>query len=92
MSQACSKSKFQFEKITKGRVINFTRPFFSRRSFELDAETMKHYIGIALQFITLVFLPLLIIWQLNFGFKLIYMPMLTVVGIIVFMIGTKLRG
>jgi hypothetical protein len=53
---------------------------------------MKHYLGLSLQFITLVFLPLLIIWQLNFGFELIYMPTLTVVGIIVFTIGTKLRG
>ena len=53
---------------------------------------MKHYIGIFLQFITLVFLPLLVIWQLNFGFKLIWMPGLTLVGIIVFTIGTKLRG
>ncbi|MDC0261680.1 hypothetical protein OAK47_00515 [Planctomycetaceae bacterium] len=53
---------------------------------------MKHYLGISLQFITLVFLPLLIIWQLNFGFELIYMPMMTVAGIIVFTIGTKLRG
>jgi hypothetical protein len=53
---------------------------------------MKHYIGIFLQFITLVFLPLLVIWQLSFGFKLIWMPGLTVAGIIVFTIGTKLRG
>jgi hypothetical protein len=53
---------------------------------------MKHYIGIFLQFIVLVFLPLLVIWQLNFGFKLIWMPGLALVGIIVFTIGTKLRG
>ena len=53
---------------------------------------MKHYLGIFLQFIVLVFLPLLILWQLNFGFELIYMPALTVVGIVVFFIGTKLRG
>lgn len=53
---------------------------------------MKHYIGIFLQFITLVFLPLLVLWQLNFGFELIWMPGLTVVGIVVFTIGTKLRG
>lgn len=53
---------------------------------------MKHYLGFFLQFLTLVFLPLLIIWQLNFGFELIYMPALTVLGIIVFTIGTKLRG
>lgn len=52
---------------------------------------MKHYIGIFLQFIVLVFLPLLVIWQLNFGFSLIWMPGLTLGGIIVFTIGTKLR-
>jgi hypothetical protein len=45
-----------------------------------------------LQFIVLVFLPLLVIWQLNFNFRLIWMPALLVVGIVVFVIGTKLRG
>lgn len=53
---------------------------------------MKHHIGMFLQFIVLVFLPLLVIWQLNFGFPLIWMPGLLVVGIVVFSIGTKLRG
>lgn len=52
---------------------------------------MRHQIGIALQFVVLVFLPLLILWQLQFGFKLIYMPALLVVGIIVFFVGTRLR-
>jgi hypothetical protein len=53
---------------------------------------MKHYLGISLQFITLVFLPLLVIWQLNFGFDLIYMAGLLLLGIVLFTIGTKLRG
>lgn len=53
---------------------------------------MKHYTGLFLQFIVLVFLPLLVIWQLNFGFDLIWMPGLTLAGIILFTIGTKLRG
>lgn len=53
---------------------------------------MKHQIGMLLQFIVLVFLPLLVIWQLNFGFPLIWMPGLLLVGIVVFSIGTKLRG
>ena len=52
---------------------------------------MKHQIGMALQFLVLVFLPLLIIWQLNFGFQLIWMPGLTVVGMLVFWVGTQLR-
>jgi len=53
---------------------------------------VKQQIGTFLQFIVLVFLPMLVIWQLNFGFNLIWMPALTVVGIVVFTIGTKLRG
>lgn len=53
---------------------------------------MKQYLGLFLQFITLVFLPLLILWQLTFGFQLVWMPALTLLGIVVFAIGTKLRG
>jgi len=52
---------------------------------------MKHQIGVGLQFVVLVFLPLLIIWQLEFGFKLIYMPALLLLGVVVFTIGTQLR-
>jgi hypothetical protein len=58
----------------------------------VSAGGMRHYIGIGLQFVVLVFLPLLIIWQLNFSFPLIYMPALLLAGIVVFSIGTKLRG
>jgi len=53
---------------------------------------MRYHIGLSLQFAVLVFLPLLILWQLNFGFPLIYMPGLLLVGIVVFAVGTKLRG
>jgi hypothetical protein len=52
---------------------------------------MRHQIGIFLQFVVLVFLPMLILWQLEFGFRLILMPALTLVGILVFWIGYKLR-
>lgn len=52
---------------------------------------MKHQIGVVLQFLVLVFLPILIIWQLEFGFKLLYMPGLLLVGILIFTIGTQLR-
>lgn len=52
---------------------------------------MKNSIGIALQFLALVFLPLLIIWQLNFGFRLLWMPGLTLAGVIVFSVGHALR-
>jgi hypothetical protein len=34
---------------------------------------------------------LLIIWQLNFGFELIWMPALTTLGAVVFYIGHRLR-
>ncbi len=53
---------------------------------------MLHYIGLFLQFIVLVGLPLLIVFQLNFGFNLIWMPAMLIVGIVLFSIGTKLRG
>ena len=52
---------------------------------------VRYYVGLALQFAALVFLPLLIIWQLNFGFPLIWMPGLLLVAFIVFSIGTRLR-
>jgi hypothetical protein len=52
---------------------------------------MRQHIGITMQFLTLVFLPLLILWQLEFGFPLIWMPGLLVVGILVFTICTRLR-
>jgi hypothetical protein len=52
---------------------------------------MRNLIGFGLQFAALVFLPLLILWQLNFGFKLLWMPALTVVGAAVFYVGHRLR-
>jgi hypothetical protein len=39
----------------------------------------------------MIFLPLLILYQLNFGFKLIVMPVCTVIGIVIFFVGTRLR-
>ncbi len=52
---------------------------------------MRQQIGTLLQFVVLVFLPMLILWQLEFGFRLILMPALTLCGIVVFWIGYKLR-
>lgn len=52
---------------------------------------MKNHIGFGLQFLALVFLPVLIIFQLNFGFKLLYMPLLALAGLGVFYIGHMLR-
>lgn len=52
---------------------------------------MRNLIGFGLQFIALVFLPLLILWQLNFGFELLWMPLLTLGGAAVFYVGHRLR-
>ena len=52
---------------------------------------MRQRVGFAMQFAALVFLPLLCLWQLNFGFPLIYMPMLLLAGTAVFLVGTRLR-
>jgi hypothetical protein len=52
---------------------------------------MRNQIGFLMQFAALVFLPLLIIWQLNFGFPLIWMPALTVAGAVLFYVGHHLR-
>lgn len=52
---------------------------------------MRHHVGIALQMVALAWLPLLIVYQLNFGFQLLVMPTCTLIGIVVFWIGTRLR-
>jgi len=44
-----------------------------------------------MQFSVLVFLPVLILWQLSFNLRLIIMPIATMVGIVVFWLGTRLR-
>jgi hypothetical protein len=53
---------------------------------------MRYYIGLSLQIAALVFLPLLVVWELVVRFRLIYMPGLLIVAAVVFAIGTKLRG
>ncbi len=52
---------------------------------------MRHQIGWCLQFVVLVLLPMLILWQLSLGFSVSVMPVSLLVGIVVFWIGTKLR-
>lgn len=52
---------------------------------------MRRQIGFVLQFAMLVFLPLLIFWQLDFGLPLLVMPSLTLVAIVVFWVGHRLR-
>ena len=52
---------------------------------------MRHHLGILLQILVLAGLPLLIWFQLNFGVRLLFMPACTLIGIVVFWIGTRLR-
>lgn len=52
---------------------------------------MRQKIGMALQFACLVFLPMLILWQIDFGIPLIVMPALTLVSVAVFYVGYRLR-
>ena len=52
---------------------------------------MLHHLGILMQITAMTGLPLLILYQLSFGFNLIIMPTCTVLGIVVFSLGTWLR-
>lgn len=52
---------------------------------------MLHHLGITLQMLAMAFLPIVIGYQLLFGFKLIVMPTCTIIGIVVFSLGTWLR-
>jgi len=53
---------------------------------------MRRQLGIVLQALVLMTLPLLIGWQLFFGMPLIWMPALTLVGIAIFSAGHVLRN
>ena len=52
---------------------------------------MRRQLGFYMQFSTLVFLPMLVLWQLEYGFNLIWMPSLLLVGVVLFIVGTRLR-
>jgi hypothetical protein len=52
---------------------------------------VRQQIGFALQLLVLMFLPMVIGWQLFFGIPLIVMPAATVCGIAVFTLGHALR-
>jgi hypothetical protein len=53
---------------------------------------MRQTVGWLMQLAALTLLPLVILFQLNFGLPLLVMPIITLIGIVVFFIGTKLRG
>ena len=55
------------------------------------SHDMKHQIGMLMQLMVLALLPALIIWQLTYGIRLVVMPTMTLVGIVIFYIGTRLR-
>lgn len=61
----------------------------SRRATRMSE--FRNLLGMFLQLMALTFLPVLILWQLNFGFNLLWMPGLTLIGVGVFLIGHKLR-
>ncbi len=52
---------------------------------------MLRSVGFLMQLAVLALLPMLILWQLMFGFRLILMPMLTLTGIVIFTTGQWLR-
>jgi len=52
---------------------------------------MRHHFGIFLQLAMLTLLPMLILWQLQFGFRVGAMAFLTLAGGVIFAIGTRLR-
>ena len=52
---------------------------------------MKQQIGFLMQLFVLTLLPMLILFQLNFGIQLIVMPVALVIGIVLFSIGARLR-
>ena len=52
---------------------------------------MKQQIGMLLQLFVLGGLPVLVYFQLTFGFRLIVMPACLLAGIVVFTIGTRMR-
>jgi hypothetical protein len=54
-------------------------------------KQLKQYVGMLLQLFTLSILPLIIVFQLFYGFRLIVMPISLLIGITLFSIGTMLR-
>ncbi len=51
----------------------------------------RNLLGMFLQIVALLSLPVLILWQLEVGFALLWMPGLTLLGVGMFFIGHKLR-
>ena len=52
---------------------------------------LRQSIGFFLQAVVLMLFPTMITWQLLFGMPLVVMPVLTIVGIVLFTTGHYLR-
>ncbi|MDA1017215.1 MAG: hypothetical protein O3A00_22505 [Planctomycetota bacterium] len=52
---------------------------------------MKQQLGVLLQFATLVFLPVLVVWEVTLRFPLIVMPAALLGSYLIFNLGAKLR-
>ncbi len=52
---------------------------------------MRRQVGFLLQVAALTLLPMLMLWQLDFGIPLVVMPIVLTIGIVLFFIGYKLR-
>jgi len=52
---------------------------------------VRQRVGFVMQFLVLVFLPMVIGWQLFFGFPLLGMPIATLLAVAVFSVGHALR-
>jgi hypothetical protein len=55
------------------------------------SETVRHQVGWVLQLLVLMLFPMVIGWQLFFGFPLIAMPACVVLAIAFFSVGHVLR-
>ncbi|MFP6702429.1 MAG: hypothetical protein VB861_11825 [Planctomycetaceae bacterium] len=53
---------------------------------------MRQQVGFLMQLVVLTLLPFLIVWQLSYELPLIRMPVLTLAGIALFTLGTRLRN
>lgn len=60
-------------------------------AFFIPGVQMKQQIGFLMQLFVLGGLPVLIFFQLMYGFRLIVMPTCLLAGIVLFTIGTRLR-
>ncbi len=81
------------ERLSQSRV---SRSFFfcfcfSASISQTSDQPVKQHLGMLLQLMVLAVLPLIIVFQLFYGFRLIVMPISLLTGIVIFLLGTALR-